>query len=202
MNITSLFTEIHGLCQQQEPPINKVTSLEGRLLTWFQTSAQSVRLDSNRFLKVEADEFADNLILLLAYLACLCLLYRIERAGGRSKALVIAASFIVGILQMLKEKNALRFLPTFAVYYSIYAKKNLRLALMIPHAKISASADLRELDAILDVCEAYLPEARKVLAESKEMSQILDVRPLSDLTPQESDMFGPPFQDLWCRVEV
>lgn len=201
-----MFAEVHELCRKEERQRHEIASLESRLLTWFQYSAQPVlRLGSNRFVSsLDVAEVDACLTLLLAYLACLCLLYRIKGDGTRSKAMVIAASFIVGILRTLKQKQALRYLPAFVVHYSIYAKANLTHTLANSQVATSAAADLEELKGILNEWSRFRPEAAKALVDwpEKNSDDGWDSWPLSDLTTQERQMFSPPLQDPWCRVEV
>lgn len=97
-------------------------NFENVLYRWIRQLPQPLRLFVNRADRSLADRHLTNLQLHVSYFACLLMLYKDAKPESpESTAALIAASFIVGILEDIAARDEIRYLPAIFPFYALAA---------------------------------------------------------------------------------
>lgn len=179
---------------------------ENVLFRWIYRLPQPLRLFTNQPLKGLADRHLTNLQLHVSYFVCLLMLYKDANSESPEfTAALLAASFIVGILEDIMARDEVRYLPAIFPFYTLAAGLVGLLGYRYPDLRSIAEQEFAVVKIVLEQLGQRWLSAKSALValrNTREMIQkqhILNTEP-KPLTASLGDFFeafGPELCRCW-----
>lgn len=159
-------------------------NFENVLYRWIRQLPQPLRLFVDRADRPLADRDLANLQLHVPYFACLLMLYKDAKPESpESTAALIAASFIVGILEDIAARDEIRYLPAIFPFYALAAGLVGLSGYRHSALRSTAEHDFSMVKIVLEQLGHRWQSAKSALAALTNACETVRKQPMLDIEP-------------------
>lgn len=181
-------------------------SFEDVLYRWVHQLPRALRLFVNGPDKALADRHLANLQLHVPYFVCLLMLYKDAKPDSpEATAALIAASFIVGVLEDIMARDEVRYLPAIFPFYALAAGLVGLSSYRYPALRLTAEHEFAVIKMVLEQLGHRWQSAKSALVALTNACEMIRKQPSLDTEPNPLsanlnnffETFGPDLCRCW-----